>query len=126
MASNHGRKSRAQGLLYLGVDLGTTQLKAGLFDERGSMVASASMGYPTHRRQRNAAEQDGDDWWKALCACCRQLQVDGDGAKAFSKRVAAVCIVGQGPSVVAADGHGNPVRLAVTWAERVARKKQTS
>ena len=35
MASNHGRKSRAQGLLYLGVDLGTTQLKAGLFDERG-------------------------------------------------------------------------------------------
>lgn len=112
-----GGKDRAKRLLYLGVDLGTTRLKAGLFDERGTLLAQASKGYPTYRPERGAAEQDGRQWWDALCACCRELGSHPAAGPEPLKRVGAVCVVGQGPTVVAADERGEPVRPAVTWAD---------
>ncbi|MGZ3638221.1 MAG: hypothetical protein ACXVCX_10350, partial [Ktedonobacterales bacterium] len=41
--------------LILGVDLGTSSLKALVIDARGAIVASVMRAYPLHRRQASLA-----------------------------------------------------------------------
>ena len=118
-----GGKGQPMGRFYLGVDLGTTRLKVGLFDERGTLLAQASRDYPTHRPERDAAEQNSRDWWAALCECCRELDRQAAAGPDPLKRVDAVCVVGQGPTVVAVDERGEPVRPAVTWADSRCRQE---
>lgn len=115
--------SPAKGRLFLGVDLGTTHLKAGLFDEQGALLAQASKGYPTYRPERDAAEQDSRDWWAAFCECCRELDRQAAAGPDPLKRVDAICVVGQGPTMVAVDQDGEPVRPAVTWADTRCRQE---
>jgi xylulokinase len=59
--------------LYLGLDLGTSGLKAVAVDDTGRVVASARAGYPTARTASGAAEQDPADWIRAAEHALGQL-----------------------------------------------------
>lgn len=48
--------------LTLGLDVGTTAVKAGVIDESGQVVARFARTYPTVRRGANVVEQNADDW----------------------------------------------------------------
>ncbi|GAA2459299.1 hypothetical protein GCM10010191_94390 [Actinomadura vinacea] len=48
----------------VGVDIGTTGLKAVALDERARVVAEHTVRYPT-RLAGTAAEQDAEVWWSA-------------------------------------------------------------
>lgn len=104
---------------YIGVDLGTTQLKVGLFDASGRMLRTASERYPLESPAPDAAEQDANRWWQALCVCLRRVKTEteqaGDGAW---ERIGGIAVAGQGPTVVAVDEDGMPLRPALTWADR--------
>ncbi len=56
--------SRASEAL-LGVDVGTTGIKAALVDEQGKVVVSASTSYPLLTPFSGWAEQDPETWWLA-------------------------------------------------------------
>lgn len=104
---------------FVGVDLGTTQLKAALFDGRGRMLARASQRYPLERPAPDAAEQDAALWWQALCDCLQHIKAEAARAHPGAwERMAGVSVTGQGPTVVAVDAGGHPLRPAVTWADR--------
>jgi xylulokinase len=60
-------------LRILGVDLGTTALKAVITDGQ-SVVAAAEAAIATFRPQPLWSEQRPEDWWTALAAACRTLQ----------------------------------------------------
>ena len=47
-------------------DLGTTGNKASLYDEQGTLVASAYHPYQTTYPQPGWAEQNPMDWWEAV------------------------------------------------------------
>ncbi len=50
----------------LGIDLGTTGVKAALFSaEDGHVLSSAFVDYPLVHPQPGWAEQDPADWWQA-------------------------------------------------------------
>lgn len=59
--------------LLLGLDLGTTNAKAAVYDRQGRLVAESSAAYATHYPQPGWAEQRPADWLRALTTACRQL-----------------------------------------------------
>ena len=50
----------------MGIDGGTESLRADIFDLSGRCVASVKTPYETHFPYPGHAEQNPDDWWKAL------------------------------------------------------------
>ncbi|MFC2031348.1 FGGY-family carbohydrate kinase [Chloroflexota bacterium] len=99
--------------LLIGVDLGTSETKAGLFDTDGSLLRLARCGYPIITGgEPGSAEQDPEMWWRAVCQTLREVAQDvppGD--------LAALCVEGQGPSVVMLDGQGRPLYNAILWMD---------
>lgn len=53
-------------MTLLGIDLGTTSVKAAVFDDDGVRVAAGRATHPTARPAPGHAEQHPDDWWSGL------------------------------------------------------------
>ena len=51
----------------LGIDLGTSSVRAGIYREDGSRLAIASRGYPINTPSPDRSEQNPEAWWKAVC-----------------------------------------------------------
>lgn len=101
----------------LGIDLGTTQAKAGLLTLDGELLGIGRAPYPVLTPAAGHAEQDPADWWAAIRgAVSEALGVAGPGA-----RVRAISMVGQGPTTVCAAADATPVRAAITWLDTRAQ-----
>jgi xylulokinase len=96
--------------LVLGLDLGSTEVRVGLFDLHGRALHIARRPHATTRGGDGSAEQDVRAWWRGIVDGVAEL---GD----VRARVAAVCATGQGPTLVAAAASGAPVRPALTWMD---------
>ncbi|MDR0405561.1 MAG: hypothetical protein LBH54_02070 [Clostridiales bacterium] len=92
---------------YIGVDLGTTNCKACLYDENGTVLAKSAS--PQRLITENgSAEQDANGWFEGVKRCIKALA---------AKNVAAIGISTQGISFVPVDRDGNPLCNAVTWLD---------
>lgn len=101
--------------LILAHDLGTTGNKATLYDTTtNTTIASAFEPYDTIYPQANWAEQNPDDWQRALIVCTRRL-LDSSGRPA--SQIAAVSFSGHMQGVLPVDRSGNPLRPAIIWAD---------
>jgi xylulokinase len=95
------------------IDLGTTEAKGGLVARDGRMLAAARAGYgldldPVSGR----GEQDPEDWWAAMATVTRRLAATRSGD------IAAICCVGQGPTMAPVDALGRATGPAITWMDR--------
>ena len=99
--------------LFIGLDLGTSSLKAVAVGAGGEIVARANAGYPTARPESGAAEQSPADWWAAVEAAVAQLHDGG----APTRRWAAIGLSAMIPTLVATDDDGEPVAPAITWED---------
>ena len=95
----------------VGLDIGTTEAKALCLGLDGRPIGLGRVGYTLETGLDGRAEQDPRDWWSALAAAVREIELEG-------VEVLAICGVTQGPTLVAADDAGMPVRPAVTWRDR--------
>ena len=99
--------------LVIGVDLGTSETKAGLFDRQGNLLRLARCGYPIITiGEAGCAESDPEQWWSAVFQTLREVT---QGVP--SEELSALCVQGQGPSVVMADAGGNPLHHAILWMD---------
>jgi xylulokinase len=99
--------------VFLGLDVGTSGVKALLLDAAGGdVVASATTALSLATPQPGWAEQHPDDWWKACLASTRQVLERQPEA-----RVAAIGISGQMHSSVFLDRAGAVVRPALLWCD---------
>ncbi|MFT4177048.1 MAG: FGGY family carbohydrate kinase [Luteolibacter sp.] len=64
--------------LTLAIDLGTTNLKVGLVNERGDIVAVASAPMQTHSSEPGAAEHDPEGLTRLLHGLCREVLANAD------------------------------------------------
>ena len=55
--------------MYLGLDLGTSSVKALIVDASGTAVASQSVPLQVIRRKAGWSEQDPQSWWDAEQGC---------------------------------------------------------
>jgi len=99
----------------LGIDLGTTALKASLFHEDGSLVASEGRSYPVLSPKPGYAEQDPEEWWMALVRACGALR--HAHPREFAG-IAGIGICGQMHTHVYLDGAGRLLRPAITWMDQ--------
>jgi xylulokinase len=111
--------STASTSVVLAIDLGTTEVKTGLFAFDGRLVGLARAGYPTERPRAGVALQDPDAWWAAIADTIRQLAAAGrrSGDLASGPDVVAICCVGHGPTLVPADASGVATGPVVTWLD---------
>jgi len=97
---------------YLGIDVGTTAIKALLVDGDFRVVRQASREYPIHCPHRDWAEQEPEDWWNGLVACVREVT-----AAAPDHHVAALALSTQGDTLCPADADGHALAPARTWMD---------
>ena len=96
---------------FLGIDVGTTAVKALLVDSNFHVVAQAGGEYPIHCPHRDWAEQDPEDWWRGLVSCVRKVVAKAPGP------VAALAISTQGDTLCPLDAEGRPLSPARTWMD---------
>lgn len=96
----------------LAIDLGTSETKAALVTASGRIVGAARAPYPTDVDSvTGRAEQDPEGWWAALASVCARLAAAAPGS------LAAVCVVGQGPTMAPVDAGGRATHPALTWLD---------
>lgn len=96
----------------IGIDIGTSGTKSGLFDLDGKMLSSSTVEYPMYQPQNGWAEQDPEDWWKAVCLTLKEITRDIDSAD-----IAGIGLSGQMHGLVMLDKNGNVLRPAILWCD---------
>ncbi len=99
----------------IGIDIGTTAVKAAMTDLSGHRLAEFSAAYPMARPGPGLAEQAPGDWW----ALVQAVLADFAGHPAAGG-VAAIGITSQVNTHVFADATLNPLAPAITWQDRRA------
>lgn len=97
--------------LLLGIDVGTTFVKALVTTAAGEVVARAQVAHATRYPRPGWAEQDPADWWKGVCTVCREVTAGR------ADEIAAIGVSGQGCAVTLIDGRGNVVHPAIIWQD---------
>ncbi len=97
---------------FLGIDVGTTAIKAILTDERFRVIAQAGGEYPIDCPQRDWAQQDAEDWWQGLVSCVRRVVAEAPGA-----HIAAMSLSTQGDTLCPVDADGRALAPARTWMD---------
>jgi xylulokinase len=92
----------------VGLDVGTTGVKAIAIDADGTVVAKAEEEYPLSTPRPGWAEQDPEDWWRATQRALAALRV-GQAAVGFS---------GQMHGLVALGADDRVLRPAILWNDQ--------
>jgi xylulokinase len=100
----------------LGIDVGTTGTKSGLFSSNGNLVDMEYMPYPIRYPKEGWAEQNPLDWWEAVLNTVRAVV----GRAAAGNAVRALSLSTQGGCLVLLDRNFTPVRPAVSWMDKRA------
>lgn len=96
----------------IGMDCGTTNLKAIILREDGEIIAEAS------RRSRfispgpNMQEQDANEWWENTKQIFREISARA--GEEIVKNIKGICISSHTVSMLPLDREGNPIRNALT------------
>lgn len=98
--------------LTLGIDVGTTSVKAGLLDANGQLLASFAEGYPTVRQGQGVVEQDPRDWTRLIDRAIAQFVGEG-----FGPDIASVGLTSQVNTHVFVDARGAPLMPAIVWQD---------
>jgi xylulokinase len=92
----------------VGLDVGTSGVKALAISPTGDVCARAEQGYALATPQPGWAEQDPEDWWRAAEAALAALDVEP----------AAIGLSGQMHGLVVQDEGGRVLRPAILWNDQ--------
>lgn len=99
--------------MYLGIDMGTSGVKALLIDDAQLIVAeSSSRSLSVERPKRGWSEQSPDLWWDAVCEAVDGLKARQPAALASVKGIG---LSGQMYGATVLDAADRPLRPAILW-----------
>jgi xylulokinase len=90
----------------IGLDVGTSGVKAVAISPEGDVLATADESYPLSTPRPGWAEQDPEDWWRAAEACLARLPD------------APIGLSGQMHGLVVLDDAGRVLRPAILWNDQ--------
>ncbi|MEM7444510.1 MAG: FGGY family carbohydrate kinase [Pseudomonadota bacterium] len=93
----------------IAIDVGSSALKAVLFSAAGEVLARQVKPYPTSAPSEGAAEQQPDDWWRAL--------IDAVVPLAAEAKVHALVLTGSMQNLILADEGGNALAPAMLYSD---------
>jgi xylulokinase len=97
---------------YLGLDIGTSSVKAVLIDERQFALASASLPLELLRPKEGWSEQNPQDWWRATQSAVATI---GKRARKAFRAVEAIGLSGQMHGATLLDSSDRVIRPAILW-----------
>ncbi|VEA72023.1 Xylulose kinase [Serratia rubidaea] len=98
--------------MYLGIDLGTSEVKALVVDESGAIVASHSAPLTIQRPQPHWSEQAPQAWWEATDYLMTTLR---EKCGQHWSAIKAIGLSGQMHGAVLLDDGGEVIRPAILW-----------
>ncbi len=102
---------------YIGVDLGSTNTKAVLYDSHFNLLGSCSR--PVHySRQGSIVEFNLSSYCNDLLEMLQELLQDKDTA-----HLKTICFTGQAESLVVLDKNGQPIINAISWMDERSAKE---
>lgn len=103
--------------LLMGLDIGTTALKAALFDTAGNLLAVTTREYQLITPQVNYVEESGQVYWDAFRDAVAALRA----ARPFAEEdEVALAISAQGETLFFLDERGEMLRNAIVWMDNRA------
>lgn len=106
--------------VFAAIDLGTTGVKAALFDNHGTMLVQTSREQHPDFSAPGCAEQNPAAWYEVPCTLLREaLQRSG----LSGCQVNAVGFSSQGISFVPTDGAFRPLRKGISWLDVRAQEE---
>ena len=101
-------------------DLGTSGNKAVLYNQNGVLKADHKFNYITSHPASHLAEQDPNDWWKAVCECTTQLI---EKTKIKNTDISAVSFCGHMNCMLPIDKDGRNLTNALIWSDQRSVKE---
>ena len=98
----------------LGLDIGTSAVKALLMNENGEIIAENSEEYPLYTPRSGWAEQNPEDWWKSSKKVIKDLIKEND---IDNEKISALSFSGQMHSSVFLDENMEVIRPAILWSD---------
>ncbi len=91
--------------MFLGVDVGTTSVKALLLSEEGQVLAESEHPHPLYSPCPGFAEENPEDWWRGLRAVVQEV-LKGHNTRSLR----AMGVAGMVPTLVLHNATGKPLR----------------
>ncbi len=98
----------------LAIDLGTSGPKVALVTTEGEVLGSEVESTELFLSEGGGAEQDPDDWWRAISAATRRIT---DRKIVPTERIIAVAVTSQWAGTVPVDKAGNALSRAIIWLD---------
>jgi len=95
---------------FLGLDIGTSGVRATLISDTGQILASSSAALPVSFKQQEMLSQQPEDWWHAVLDCLQQLSSQHDLAG-----LQAISIDGTSGTTLLTDAQNRPVSPALMY-----------
>lgn len=98
----------------MGIDLGTSSVRAGIYSDDGVCLGISSRSYGFETPEPGRAEQNPDVWWSSTCACIRETL---EKAGIAGGGIDGISFSGQMHGTVTLDSYDRPAAPAVIWAD---------
>ncbi|BDG01627.1 xylulokinase [Anaeromyxobacter oryzae] len=98
--------------MFLGIDLGTSEVKVLLVDDAGRVAGAAGAPLEVSRPHPRWSEQAPEDWWRATVAAVQRLR---DAHPAAVAAVRGIGLSGQMHGATLLDAVDRPLRPAILW-----------
>ena len=101
--------------MFIGIDLGTSGVKAVLLDRDGQVRASATAPLTVQRPHPRWSEQAPQAWWDAFASALDGTLAAGRAAGIDPKSIEAIGLAGQMHGATLLDARGEVLRPAILW-----------
>ncbi|WP_419810046.1 xylulokinase [Sphingomonas sp.] len=95
--------------MFLGIDIGTSGIKAVVLDERGAVAGQGIAALTVQRPHAAWSEQDPEAWWRATTAAVQAID------PTVRRAVRGVGLAGQMHGATLLDADDRPLRPAILW-----------
>lgn len=99
---------------FIGLDLGTTNIKGALYSNKGKRISSCKEENKSTLVSGTRNEQDPEGWLASIQNILGKLLLE----KKLKDNLEAICLSTQGGTFVMVDNNGNPLCNAITWLDR--------
>jgi len=108
---------------YLGLDAGTTGIKAVVFAEDGRPLGAGLAEYTLETPRPDVVELDAEIYWTAAKQAVQDVV---SRAGLDLEDIRSLAVTGQAETLIAVDAKGSPVRKAIVWLDNRAHDEAAS